>query len=305
MTTRFSQYLDNLNKKTLYVHRPLINADKVIEWAKSKGCKTCLKPESMHVTLLYSKTPMIWPQPNMDIVRVYDFVSSVQQFDGGALVLHFHWLPFNGRHIQLIAAGGTSDYPDYKSHITLTYEGEGLDPKSFGQYEGDLLFGPEVFKEIDLEKKWKNSSLEEAKAEQSDYLVEADDFGKHVKKTMSSDAAYKILDSHPSVAGSTWNAGGCGILAHAIHRHIPGSKLVDVHNKRTGKTEHMAVQFSNTIYDGRGVSSARDYTKKFAKHELKDHRDLELRDHDPTLAKKSEINIPKELVDKTHELLKR
>lgn len=163
MTIRFSQYLDNLDKKTLYVHRPLLNADKLIEWAKANGCKTCLKPESMHVTLLYSKTPLVWPQPKIDVVTVRDYVSEVKQFDGGALVLHFSWMPFTARHLRLIDAGGTSDYPEYKSHITLTYEGEGLDPKSFGQYDGDLIFGPEVFKEIDLEKKWKNSSLEEAK----------------------------------------------------------------------------------------------------------------------------------------------
>lgn len=163
MTIRFSQYLDNLDKKTLYVHRPLLNANQLIEWAKSNGCKTCLKPESMHVTLLYSKTPLIWPQPKIDMVTVTNYVSEVKQFDGGALVLHFEWEPFTKRHTQLIAAGGTSDYPEYKSHITLTYESEGLDPKSFGKYNGDLIFGPEEFREIDLEKKWKTANLEEAK----------------------------------------------------------------------------------------------------------------------------------------------
>lgn len=294
---RFSEYIDSLNKKTLYVHRPLLNADKLIEWAKANGCKTCLKPESMHVTLCYSKTPLLWPTPQNDIVTVKDYVANVEQFDGGALVFHFCWHPFEARAMQLRKAGAASDYPDYKSHITLTYEGEHLNPKSFTHYDGDLIFGPEVFKEIDLEKKWKNSNLEES--------VNPTEFGNHVKKTMASDAAYELLDSHPSVAGSTWNAGGCGILAHAIHRHIPGSKLVDVHNKRTGKTEHMAVQFGGHVYDGRGKSAARNYVSTFAKRELKDHRDLELRNHDPSLTTKSEINIPDSLVKKTHKLLSR
>ncbi len=163
MTTRFSDYIANTTeKKTLYVHRPLLNGDALVQWAKSKGCTLCLKPENMHVTLCYSKTPLVWPSPKHNIERVTDYVSDVKKFDGGALVLHFDWLPFKTRNQQLLAAGATSDYPDYKSHITLTYESEGLDPESFGSYDGDLLFGPEVFKEVDLEKRWKNSNLEES-----------------------------------------------------------------------------------------------------------------------------------------------
>lgn len=159
---RFSEYIDDLNKKTLYVHRPLLNGEEVVKWAKANGCTTCLKPDKMHVTLCYSKTPLHWPAPMNDVVTVRDFVSEVQQFDGGATVLHFHWLPFKGRNNQLLKAGATSDFPDYKSHITLTYEGAGLDPKSFSQYEGTLVFGPEIFREVDLDKKWKNETLEEA-----------------------------------------------------------------------------------------------------------------------------------------------
>lgn len=151
------------SEKTLYVSRDLLNGADVVEWAKKNGCTTCLKPEKMHVTLCYSKTPMKWPKPLTDQVSVWaDEHREVKKFDGGALVLHFVEPSFTKRAMELRSLGASSDYPDYKAHITLTYESDGIDPKTFPMYTGSLLFGPEKFKEIDAEKTWKNESLEES-----------------------------------------------------------------------------------------------------------------------------------------------
>jgi hypothetical protein len=130
------------------------------------------------------------------------------------------------------------------------------------------------------------------------FILEDVALGKHIKKHANSNGAYKILDSHDSTKGSTPHAGGCGIVAHAIHKHLPGSKLVDVHNKKTGHTEHVAVQHGEHIYDANGATPAKHFLKKWSKQEGK--HDVELTPHDPARAKKSDISTHAGTIDKMH-----
>jgi hypothetical protein len=135
----------------------------------------------------------------------------------------------------------------------------------------------------------------------SQFLVEEHDpiaLGKHIKKHANNNEAYKILDSHSSTKGSTPHAGGCGIVAHAIHKHLPGSKLVDVHNKATGHTEHVAVHHGDHVYDANGATPVKHFVKKWSKQEGKPEHNLELTPHDPSRAKKSDISTHS--VDKMH-----
>ncbi len=157
----FKTYLAEDAKRTLYVNRPLLNGADVVLWAKKHGCETCLKPDQMHVTLCYSKTPMDWPESLGDQVIVPQGPKEVKKFDGGALVLKFVHPTFTKRAAQLESLGASSDFPDYQAHITLTYKSDGIEAGGFAPYEGILLFGPEVFVEIDGSKSWKNEHLEE------------------------------------------------------------------------------------------------------------------------------------------------
>lgn len=137
-----------------------------------------------------------------------------------------------------------------------------------------------------------------------EYISEDTDLGKKiVKATKKDNDSYKILDNHPKTEGSTWAAGGCGILAHALHKHLSGSRIVDIHNHRTGNTEHVAVQHGEHIYDSDGKHPVKNFINKYKKLEnIKD--DLEMRPHDPDKTKKSGIVIDKGLIDKTYEHLK-
>jgi hypothetical protein len=135
------------------------------------------------------------------------------------------------------------------------------------------------------------------------YLLEEHDpiaLGKHIKKAANNNGAYKILDSHSSTKGGTPHAGGCGVIAHAIHKHLPGSKLVDVHNKATGHTEHVAVHHGDHIYDANGATPVKHFLKKWSKQETKPHHDLELTPHNSERAKKSDISIHSATVAKMH-----
>jgi hypothetical protein len=153
-----------------------------------------------------------------------------------------------------------------------------------------------------IDKTVKHLSLGKDHPEVKNRLQEAlqEDLGTHIKKRMASNKAYSILDSHPETQGSTWYTGGSGVLAHAIHKSLPGSKLVDVHNKNTGHTEHMAVHHKGHIYDANGATPAHKFIAAYKKRESPlRHHNLELTDHNPGRAKKSEIPMPKEVIDKT------
>lgn len=134
------------------------------------------------------------------------------------------------------------------------------------------------------------------------FIIE-NDLGRKIKKaTTSNNASYGILDSHHDTHGSTWQAGGCGILAHALHKHLPGSKLVDVHNKDTGRTEHVAVHHGDHIYDASGATPAKSFLARYKKREgLQGNH--ELTSHDPKRAQASGLVTHPSLIQQTHQHL--
>jgi len=146
--------------KTLYVNRPLLNADKLIEWAKAQGFPTTMPAEDMHVTIAYSKTPLEWPSPsNVATMMVRGGKRSVTPLgDGGAVVLKFASPDLAERWAALKDAGASWDWEGYQPHVTVTWDAAGVDLSKVQPFTGDLLFGPEEFKEID--EGWKDRMVE-------------------------------------------------------------------------------------------------------------------------------------------------
>jgi len=155
--------------KTLYVSRPLLNAQDVIDWAASQGFPQTLAPEDMHVTVAFSKSPVDWDMQGAASGKVQVGQSpgrSVEQLgDKGAVVLRFTSLNLQNRWQQLCDGGCSWDYPGYKPHVTITYNGEGIDLDSIEPYDGKLLFGPEVWAEVVTD--WEKN-IAEAPPQQSD-----------------------------------------------------------------------------------------------------------------------------------------
>jgi hypothetical protein len=140
--------------KTLYVNRPLINATTLIEWAKSVGFKTTLPGDDMHVTLAFSKTPVDWDAltPESQNVAVEGGGRKIERLgEQGAVVLRFDSPELTKRWKEICAAGAAWDWPEYKPHVTISYDAVDLDIESVQIYDGPLDFGPEQFKEVDLD----------------------------------------------------------------------------------------------------------------------------------------------------------
>jgi hypothetical protein len=134
---------------SLYCCRPLLNAEELQAWMRQNGFPS--PSPDMHVTICYSTTPISWEAipPKTDILRVTGGNQSIQQFDGGATVLSFESAVLHDRWQQFRAAGASFDYHQYVPHITLTYDELSPSLLRCEPYRGVLIFGPEVYQEIE------------------------------------------------------------------------------------------------------------------------------------------------------------
>lgn len=145
--------------RTLYVHRKLVNSAAVLEWASGLGIPL-IDPDKMHVTLAYSKQMVDWMKVGEDWngredgtlrvapggVRLVEAIGD----DNKAVVLMFTSSALSWRHEQIKQAGAHWKHDEYQPHITISWSGLGsIDPKTIEAYQGELIFGPEVFAEID------------------------------------------------------------------------------------------------------------------------------------------------------------
>ena len=135
----------------LYIYRPLIHPEAFLAWVKAQGFTSTIPVADLHVTVLYSKTPVEWGDMGEQdqTITVEGGARAVHPFGEGAIVLEFESSYLKKRHEDLIAKGATSDYPDYRSHVTITYSRpEGLNLASITPFDGPLEFGSEDFEEI-------------------------------------------------------------------------------------------------------------------------------------------------------------
>lgn len=136
--------------KPLYVSRPVTNADEVLAWFRDRGCTPLVTPDDMHVTILYSKKPVNWHRMGKVADRVDALPSDNRRVaplgDKGATVLHFECDELTARHEEMVYFGGSSDYPTFQPHVTLSYNGTGFE--GVPPFPGTLIFGRERFEEI-------------------------------------------------------------------------------------------------------------------------------------------------------------
>ncbi len=150
--------------KPLYVRRELINTDEFLAWAKEQGFSETLEPGDLHVTIAYSKQPVdwskvgdvyIWRDDDGSLTVPPGGYREVGQFEGSdAVVMAFHSYALWDRHREIKAAGASFDHDEYRPHVTITYKPGDLDIEAIEPYLGKLVFGPEIFKEIDED--WKS-----------------------------------------------------------------------------------------------------------------------------------------------------
>jgi phage-related protein (TIGR01555 family) len=142
--------------RSLYVRRDVLNADDIVSWAKSQGFESVV--EDLHVTIIYSKTPVDWlkigsddwssdEKGNLEVKSGGPRV--IEKFGEGAVVLAFSNSSLQYRNMAARENGASWDHEDYTPHITITHQPPlGLDLSKVQPYTGRILLGPEIFEEI-------------------------------------------------------------------------------------------------------------------------------------------------------------
>ena len=144
------------NARPLYAARKVLpeSAKKLVEWAHRNGFKSTLKPEDLHVTIAYSRDPVDPAQVEADengkVLRVEGGWRRIEPLgDKGAIVLKFGNGALERRWQQYRDAGASWDWPAYTAHITITYDGAGVDLSKVKRFVGPIELGPEYTTDLD------------------------------------------------------------------------------------------------------------------------------------------------------------
>lgn len=160
--------------KPLYMKRKVLNAEKIIEWAKSQGIATTLEPDDMHVTVIYSKEPfsreytqMVEHQEEAPMYYGNHVVRggkrSVERLgeNGEAIVLKIECPKMASEHYGFRAMGASSDWPDYKPHITISWQADDFDETQAEPFGGDIVLS-DIYVSL-LDEDWKSKVTEKSR----------------------------------------------------------------------------------------------------------------------------------------------
>jgi len=173
-TGKYERVEKSSGAKPLYMKRKVLNAEKIIKWAKSQGIPTTLDADDMHVTVIYSKDPFSTEYTNMALMQdeapmhygnhvVRGGKRSVERLgeNGEALVLKIECPRLAADHYGFRSMGASSDWPDYKPHITLSWQAEGVKESDIEPFDGDIVLS-DIFTSL-LDEDWKSKITEKSR----------------------------------------------------------------------------------------------------------------------------------------------
>lgn len=128
--------------RTLWLYRPLLNTDDVVEWAISAGIRKLYPLDELHMTLATVRVPVLWDQLVLseDDLTIPFGEKPVQIIGFTCKAICFASEAVHERHRELAEQFPVMDHATgIRPHVTL-YRG-GKMPKV--PYVGPLHFGPE------------------------------------------------------------------------------------------------------------------------------------------------------------------
>lgn len=138
---------------TLYVSVDLLNNKEFHNWALCEGFSNVLDPKDFHCTIAFSKKEVNWEilTPNSKILKINHGARSVSKLgEAGTVVLKFESSELTDRWKNYIGKGCSWDWPQYIPHISISYNDTNIDLSKVAPYQGELIFGPEIIKKLDL-----------------------------------------------------------------------------------------------------------------------------------------------------------
>ena len=231
-------------EKTLYVNRPLVNADELRAWARTQGFAIAQAGGDMHATIAYSKEPVEWDNlsPKTDTVKCHSDARALAQF-GDATVLRLESPDLEARWKEFIDAGASWSHDGFAPHITITWEGAPRPIAEIEPYRGPLIFGPEEFKTID--DNWSDGHEEEVLKADSALVEKLNDAvlrGGQVAIDVGANLTTSRLVSFGFLAEAT----SAGLETYQVNEILDG-KTCPVCRYMHGKTFRVDNEYSRTL----------------------------------------------------------
>lgn len=138
------------NFRTLYAHRNVIGPDDFFNWVNSR-INTEIPKEKFHVTVAYSKAKVDWnkiPYKTDTLVINPDPNRTITKFDT-TLVLLLNSSDLQNRWQEFMNNGASYDFDEYRPHISLTYQDNGIEITDV--YSGPLYLGSEQYETVNEE----------------------------------------------------------------------------------------------------------------------------------------------------------
>lgn len=143
--------------------RNVENASDIIKYFKDQGFEKTLQPSDLHVTVMYSRATVEWPEMDDDslVIRSTRNRLVAPLGDSGAVVQKFYSKTLERRWRELCDHGCSWDWPGYIPHVTITWNAGDIDLAKIEPYKGEIVLGPEVFEKLD--ENWKDKVTEKNK----------------------------------------------------------------------------------------------------------------------------------------------
>jgi len=220
--------------RTLYISRPVLNADELIAWAKKAGFETTYQPEDLHVTQVYSRRPLDWftVPPAMREVHIPAGGPRMLQRlgDKGAVVLRFNCPALAERWKEVMELGASWDYDAYRPHVTITLNAAGLDLSQVEPYQGEIILGMEKFGEV--KEHWQDSHTEKLGVRAQVLKVEGEKRIAYGWFSVVEEMGLPVVDHHADIISEE-------TLVAAAHKYMLES--------RAGKVMHKGKRVADVV----------------------------------------------------------
>jgi hypothetical protein len=160
---KFSTLAEAVGKKPRFVAASVDDNTRaaIAKYISDNGIPNPIPTEEIHTTILYSRQPTDDPVLKSKChyigrpagFEVWD-TKTEDSKSGKALVMRVKCSDLEGRHKKLMKDLGASyDFPEYKTHVTLSYDCGDVDPNKLPLPTFDIIYNEEYGKVLNLD--WK------------------------------------------------------------------------------------------------------------------------------------------------------
>lgn len=146
-----------MEPERVYISRKLLPASgrALRRWAEEQGIPNLLPVDKLHTTVITTTNPVDWFELGEDWGDGELRIAAggprlLKRLGESGIVLQFSSGRLRWRHEELVERGAIDKWPEYLTHVTLSYDAADFDPEKVEMaFQGELVFGPEVFESVD------------------------------------------------------------------------------------------------------------------------------------------------------------